>query len=62
MSIKRKYLPILIGNLRRDGLEGVVFNHSDPDLDTPEDADEDIDGMAGVFNARDDASTVRRLH
>lgn len=61
MRIKRKYLPILIGNLQRAYLDGVVCNSIDPDLDTQEDTDEDIDTSVGASKAPDE-NTTRRLH
>ena len=63
MRIKRKYLPILAGsNLRNGCPDGAVCNYIDPDLDTQEDADEDVDTVVGASNAREDASATHRLH
>jgi hypothetical protein len=62
MRTKRKYLPILIGNQRGCYLDSVACNYIDPDLETQEESDEDLDILAVASNARQDASTIRRLH
>lgn len=58
---KRKYLPIVIGDLLNSRLDGVVSSRIDPNLDAQEDADEDVETLAGTSSDPQDARVSRRL-